>query len=331
MDISIIICTYNPEERIFSRCLHAVQNFTRGNLKVEVLLIDNNSVPKLNEVDYVKQFLTTCPNAKYIAAIDPGLTYARIAGFKHAIAPVIIFFDDDNEPDENYLVAVHEILSKRKEIGVIGPGTIHVDFIDGSNKWLETKRPLFQEINLSAERYDNDLSRYQDFYPYGTGLVIRREVMQEYLDVVIHQAEISDRKGNSLISGGDKQIVWGGLKMGYLAGRTPSLKLNHIISQSRTSEGYIKRLYYYTSYSGIKAYLGVFPENEFEIRKTKKSFVGFYFTLTKCIVRNIFNRKLLATELLPCLIGKTSGFYFAFDQKKPKWLAITEKAFGLNY
>ena len=47
-----------------------------------------------------------CPNTRLILEITQGLTFARMAGYKLASAPYIIFFDDDNEPDVNYLYGV---------------------------------------------------------------------------------------------------------------------------------------------------------------------------------------------------------------------------------
>lgn len=329
MDISIILCVHNPEERVFSRCLNAIHKFKTDNLDTEIILVDNNSSIALHQVEYIKEFFIKCPNAIYVPEAKPGLTYARIAGFKQAKAPIIIFFDDDNEPCEEYLSIVHRILSNKKEVGMIGPGTVNVDFIDGSNKWLESKRPIFQEIKMTKEKYDDNKTKYQECYPYGTGLVVRKEVMRNYSEMLNSRSLISDRNGDLLISGGDSQIVWCGIKMGFYAGRIPSLKLTHIIPGSRTTEAYLKRLHYSLGYSETKTLLGVFEEEK--IRLSKKSSFTFYFVLLKCMVRNIFDRKKLLIEYIPNLIGKNSGYYFAFGEKKPQWLKLTEKAFQLNY
>lgn len=331
MDISVIICTYNPEERIFSRCLNAIRALRKNDLRVEVILVDNNSLPSLVNLDYVASFLSVTPSSRCIKETKPGLTYARIAGFRAASAPVVIYFDDDNEPARDYLLTANQVLLEKKEVGMLGPGVVRVDFIDGSNKWLESERPLFQEINLSSEMYNNVLTSYEECYPYGTGLVLRKEIMEKYCRVVESQGEISDRKENSLVGGGDLQIVWTGIKLGYYAGRTPQLEMVHVIPKSRTTGSYIRKLCYSLGYSETKCRLGVFPENEQTIKREKKTFFQFYFVLAKSILRYIFNLKFLFTHKIPNIVGRASGYYYAFGEKRPGWLLMAENLFGLKY
>jgi glycosyltransferase involved in cell wall biosynthesis len=330
MDISIIICTHNPQERIFKRCLEAVQNLKRGSLNVEVLLIDNNSVPALNESDYIKHFLLQCTGTKYIRENKPGLTYARMAGFKNAIAPVFILFDDDNEPEESYLLGVNDFLLRVPQIGVFGPGIVAVDFIDGPGNWLEKKRKIFQEKAVTTEQWDQITDSYQECYPYGTGMVVKREVIN-YYELISSQNETSDRKENSLISGGDVQIVLSGIKAGYAAGCTPLLKINHLIPWQRTSDSYLRKLSYSTAYSYTKAYLGVFPEKEKKFLGKKISFIKFCFIFIKCVISSLVNNKRLFNNVIPALVGDVSGYYYAFNEKRPYWLLVTEKVFNLNY
>lgn len=330
MDISVIICTYNPEARIFSRCLNAVRDLYKDDLNVEVILVDNNSSPALTNQDYVAAFLTAT-GARCITEKKPGLTYARIAGFNASSAPVVIYFDDDNEPGKNYLLTANKVLAEKKEVGLVGPGIVRVDFIDGSDQWLESERPLFQELSIPLAIYGHVLTSYQEFYPYGTGLILRRAIMQQYCYLVEAQGEISDRKGSSLVGGGDIQVVWTGIKMGYHAGRTPYLTMQHIIPKSRTTSAYIKKLSYSLGYSETKTRLGVFPEHEQKIKMEKKNFVQFYFLLAKSIARYSFSPKFLFLRQVPNIVGRASGYYYAFNKKKPAWLVIAEDLFNVKY
>ena len=54
--LSIIICTYNPDENIFSRCLDAIKKASLENIPHQILIIDNNSSNKLDEQEYFKIF-----------------------------------------------------------------------------------------------------------------------------------------------------------------------------------------------------------------------------------------------------------------------------------
>ena len=59
IDYSVVICTYNPDEEIFKRCLAAVECLDKTLLKIEILLIDNNSTTPIGTLECVKNFLDT--------------------------------------------------------------------------------------------------------------------------------------------------------------------------------------------------------------------------------------------------------------------------------
>ena len=59
-NLSIIICTYNPDENIFSRCLDAIKKASVDYRPHEILIVDNNSSNKLSEQEYCKIFCNDC-------------------------------------------------------------------------------------------------------------------------------------------------------------------------------------------------------------------------------------------------------------------------------
>ena len=54
---SIIICTYNPKEKIFSKLLLALERLKKTDFDYEIILIDNNSQIPICNLNYVSQFL----------------------------------------------------------------------------------------------------------------------------------------------------------------------------------------------------------------------------------------------------------------------------------
>ena len=118
INFSIIICTYNPNREIFQRLLNALLQFDISSPEHEVIIVDNNSNPALNENELVKSFLNKKQNSKLITEKNPGLTSARIAGIKNAKYEWLIFFDDDNEPDINYLKDASNAIAKINTVGV---------------------------------------------------------------------------------------------------------------------------------------------------------------------------------------------------------------------
>jgi hypothetical protein len=79
--------------------------------------------------------------------------------------------------------------------------------------------------------------------PWGAGLCVRREVAQAYCEHCERcRIQITDRRGNSLSSSGDKEISFVCCSNGLGIGIFPELKVNHLIPQHRLSEDYIVRL-----------------------------------------------------------------------------------------
>lgn len=261
-DIAIVICTYNPDEQTFSRTLKAVESLKIPHfLKIECVVVDNNSSTSISELSYVQSFLKNCTWAKLITEYNQGLTFARIAGVISTTAPIIIFFDDDNEPTQDYLQIVNNCLEEHRCIAALGPGKIHVEFLEPVSDWFKKNfSGYFQERNAEYTEYGCLIGKWTDFYPFGTGLVVKREVFEKYYEnFQAGKLNSTDRKGNSLSSGGDIQIVWQAVNMGLAAGICSELNIKHLIPKKRSNLQYIKRLRFGTAASYLPALLSSFP------------------------------------------------------------------------
>ena len=289
LDYSIVICTYNPDEDLFTRCLKAVERLDKESLKIEILLMDNNSTKPIDALGCVKSLLKNEPNSKLILVKEQGLTHARVAGIEAAKGKNIVFFDDDNEPDSNYLQELKRLNAIHEHVAAWGPGIVNVDFTGGIDKALEGfARAAFQQRETDYIAYSN-LRSWQECYPFGTGLSVRTDLLTSYISMLKTGAfSMTDRKGNSMSSGGDTQMVLFFVKSGFAAGVSPGLKMVHIVPCKRANFQYLQRLSYgtYLCYSQLQ--VEVFPEKFDTISKylisegrfTKKvltNFVKFWF------------------------------------------------------
>lgn len=259
---SIVTCAYNPLPEIFDRLLKAVVaigSFAQTP-EFEIIIVDNNSSPALETRPQVQDFLTALPHARLIRETKPGLTNARIAGVNAAKADWIIFFDDDNEPHADYLTHASRLIQQHPNAGVLGPGNITVHFLGTPAPFALEHKFLFQERKFTQTTLDN-VRWGQTAYPIGTGMIVRRDILQAYMaNVASGQYTMTDRIGNSLISGGDIQILLTGIKIGWYAGSSPDLKLNHLISERKSSYRKMLQLIYMTSASAVRLYNEVFPD-----------------------------------------------------------------------
>jgi glycosyltransferase involved in cell wall biosynthesis len=293
LGISILICTYNPEKQIFRRTLKSVDNLKiPAGVPVECIIIDNNSSIPVEQLDYVREFLDRCPWAKVIQETQQGLTFARIAGFRVAENSLIVFIDDDNEVSPQYLEVVVDLFITYPSVGAWGPGNINVEFMGNVSEWFqENFRTLFQDRSAEYNEYGCIRQTWTYFYPFGTGLAVRKNILEQYYNEVKNGNLCStDRQGKSLSSGGDNQIVWEAIKMSYAAGVAASLVVNHLIPASRANLNYVKRLRFGTADSYIPCIVASFPE------------------LKTSIIANIPS----SIEIAIKVIGKTIKYFFTF-------------------
>jgi glycosyltransferase involved in cell wall biosynthesis len=293
-DLAIVICTYDPIEEIFSRTLRAVQKLTiPADTIVECVIVDNNNVPQLVSRPYVAEFLASTPWASVVTEARQGLAYGRVAGIEATTAPIVIFFDDDNEPAADYLCAARDCVARHPEVYVWGPGKTVVDFISPvSQAFRKEYSGLFQEREFGQLQYGCVPAKWEAYYPFGTGMVVWREVMQRYADRLLSGALARPgRSGRKLSSGEDIQIVWEAVKMGKAAGVAPTLRMTHIISTSRASLQYIAKLVYGTGSSYLPALVESFPGERPHLEAINITNYEIVRRLLRIAIRNVLRMR----------------------------------------
>ncbi|NBB22938.1 glycosyltransferase [Runella sp. CRIBMP] len=267
MFFSIITCAHNPDLSIFERLVKAVDSLKLTNeLDFEWIIVDNNSSVAIENITFIQKFLSDNGRLKVIKEFKPGLTNARITGVNNSKGDWIIFFDDDNEPKADYLLNSFLLCKSFPNVRCWGPGIVSVEFTEGETEgWLLDKKFIFQEKFVAGNLYSN-ANHWVDVYPAGTGLVIKREMLENYiLKINSGDYTLTDRLGDELSSGGDTQIVFNVVKNGFCAGVSESLVINHLINKKKRSFHYLKRLFYLTNSSYLKAHNEVFVDSPFPL------------------------------------------------------------------
>lgn len=256
---SLAICTYNPDSRLLERLIGVIQNFLTEPLLDQVVIVDNNSSPPVSSYIFVRELLASSAKVRCVVEIKQGLTFARCRAAAEISSPFVVFFDDDNEPAANYLSILAHYFKNYSNVGCWGPGEIAVEYVDPVTPWFEQNREYFQQ-RKSDFAYGCVPAAWEPYYPNGTGLAMRREVLQRYV-LAVQQGELqaTDRKGKSLASGGDAQMLWEGVKMGYAAGLIPELRCNHLIPSSKANFSYLRKLRFGIASSFIPTLIESFP------------------------------------------------------------------------
>ncbi len=260
LKIDIAIATHNPDRRTLGRLMSAIRRLVGLSEVDSVMLVDNNSNPRLDGDAEVASFLSEVVGTRYLYETVPGLTAARCRAIRESKADVIVFFDDDNEPAADYLTVLRDHFLRYPNVGVWGPGTVKVDFLDETPEEIRSRPELFQEAKRKFGFACID-GYYGEVSPLGTGFAVRRSVLAKYEQLVTEGVLcLTDRQGKSLSSGGDVQILWEATKMGLACGVIPELVCGHLINAKKANIDYLGRLEYGCAGSFAPAIQQSFPE-----------------------------------------------------------------------
>jgi glycosyltransferase involved in cell wall biosynthesis len=236
--ISVIICTHNPCFNYLRRCIVALETQTFPRDQWELLVVDNASSPdKAPRPD-----LSWHLQSRSVHEGKLGLTPARLRGIREASGDLVVFVDDDNVLDADFLATAHRISQERPFLGSWS-GQCRPEFEEPPPEW--TRRYWG---NLVLREFDKDvwsnLPRLPETMPCGAGLCVRRAVALHYLH--LHESGKRsfqfDRRGDSLLSGGDNDLAGCACDIGLGVGLVAALKLTHLISPARLTVDYLARL-----------------------------------------------------------------------------------------
>lgn len=246
-ELSVILCTHNPRPDYFEATMAGLRAQTLPSEQWEFLLIDNaNEEGRKPVVD-----LSWHVRARMLVEEQLGLTPARLRGIREAKGDLLVFVDDDNVLDPDYLETALRIAAEKPFLG----------------SWSGQCRPVFEEEppewtrrywgNLVIRQFNEDrwsnLPRLAETMPCGAGLCVRRDAARHYL--TLHETGKRsfqlDRTGGLLLSGGDNDLAACACDVGLGVGLVSGLHLNHLIPPSRLTVDYLARLAEGIHYSGV--------------------------------------------------------------------------------
>lgn len=249
MKISVIICTYNPSDIHFTKCIEAIEAAHMHERIDEVIIVDNNSLPSLNERPYLQEY---CKRFDLISVVNEpvqGLTYARLKGIEVSKGDLLIFIDDDNIIYPDFFLNSKKLFYSHPTIGSFS-GQIFLQFDFAPPQWSKRYWGMLVSREFQEDASSNLLS-FEGPIPCGAGLCVRREVAEFYhkLHFSGKRKLILDRSKDSLMSAGDNDLALCSLDVGLRYGLFECLKVNHLIPAYRVEKAYLKRLAYGIYYS----------------------------------------------------------------------------------
>jgi hypothetical protein len=247
MKLSVLLCTRNPRPDYLRRVLAALRAQDLPKAQWELLLLDNASEKRLADI----WDLSWHPHARHLREAQLGKTAVMLSGIHQAQGHVLVIVDDDNILARNYLTTALEKMATHPQVGVWS-GTNRPEFEVHPTPWKRAFMPYLAINFETADRISSDLESAP--LPIGAGMVLRREVAQEYwrwMAAVAPKRKVAlSRCGTGLFAGEeDTEVGIVAIKNGFACGRTPSLQLTHLMPSHRLAASYLFRIVRDISYS----------------------------------------------------------------------------------
>jgi glycosyltransferase involved in cell wall biosynthesis len=247
LPISVIICSHNPRSDYLTRVLEALRGQTLCRERWELLLIDNASGEPLS----TRFDLGWHTHGRHVHEEQLGLTPARLRGIKEASGEVLVFVDDDNVLDPDYLEVTLRLSLAWPLLGAWG-GSIQGEFEVNPPEWTKQYWGYLAIKECTRDTWSNLVSR-NEAMPVGAGLCIRKNIAKRWTELVVDdpRRQLLGRKGASLSGAEDEDLARTACEMGMGTGRFTSLHLTHLIPQTRLDEEYLVRLVHDITCSGM--------------------------------------------------------------------------------
>jgi glycosyltransferase involved in cell wall biosynthesis len=167
----------------------------------------------------------------------PGLTQARLKGISVSKSDVILFCDDDNWLQDDYLLVGMQRLNNQPSIGILGGLGEAVSTIPLPS-WFEAHQNFYA---VGPQFSQPGIVRGARNVVYGAGMFMVKSAFEKITAAGFNPIS-SDRKGNQLSSGGDSELCLAFQLAGHQIYYDDLLIFKHFIEEKRLTPDYLQRL-----------------------------------------------------------------------------------------
>jgi glycosyltransferase involved in cell wall biosynthesis len=313
--VSVIICCYNGASRILETLRFLVSQKINDKLQWEIIVIDNASTDDTHNI--VREFIkhtSSSINFRLIREDLPGLINARKKGIENAKYDILIFCDDDNHFECDYIEQAFNLMIDKPEVAIAG-GWCKPKLPFYPGKWIEAN---YGALAVGAKAKQ---SGYVDWV-FGAGMVVRKEIFEE-LRLRGISLLLTGRLGAKQTSGDDAELCQLGRFIGHKVYYSQDLVLHHKISAHRLTRWNFVKVNYRNVYMVAYFYLLHKLINN-RMERPSKLYLGFLATRIK-----------QATFFLPRMILGNNNFYcfvmFFQNAQLFFWLFFRRKEFFETY
>lgn len=234
--ISVVLCCYNSSGVIVPTMVSLRRQKVPPGCGYEVILVDNNchdDTVSLAE----RAWGASAPPLHIIRELRPGLIYARKAGVLQAKYSILLFVDDDNMLEPDWIIRLMEMYQRRPEIG--GAGGYNIPLLEEG-----VQRPVWFDkysgaYGCTPPHKRPEVSAYKTAL-VGAGLSLRTNLARLIFDSSLPFFLIG-RTQDTLNRGDDSEICFRAGLMGWKLWYEKKLRLQHVILGRRLNWEYVLR------------------------------------------------------------------------------------------
>ncbi len=238
--VSVIICCYNSSFRLPETLKYLSLQEGTENIPWEIIIVNNASTDNTVIVAQNEWDQYTLPHTigfNIVNETRAGLSNAREKGIKESKYEYLLFCDDDNWLNPNYIKLGFEIFNNKPGVAIIGGFGIEAPEISPP-KWFEKHKFSYAIGAHGPQSGDITISRGD---VYGAGAWFRKSIL-----ILLYQngfkSILSDRKGKDLTSGGDNELCICIKILGFKIWYCEDLKFLHFIPKDRLTLAYLLKL-----------------------------------------------------------------------------------------
>jgi glycosyltransferase involved in cell wall biosynthesis len=182
-------------------------------------------------------------SARHIREAIPGLTPARLRGIAEASGELLVFVDDDNVLEPDFLQKARTLADSFPQLGAFGAGSIRAEFETSPSEEVLKYTGMLALRETDRAHWSNTIA-FSPSIPYGAGLCVRRNVALAYAKCIAQDALRGqlDRGSTDLLSCGDVDLALMACQEGMGTGVFPELVVTHLIPSCRLENEYLVRL-----------------------------------------------------------------------------------------
>ena len=233
--ISVVICCHNSAKRLPDTLLHLSRQKVPADLQWETVVVDNASTDETMAA--AQRFAEHHPglNIRIVREMELGQTYARLRGLREMRGNIVLFVDDDNWLDSEYVAMVADTFLTHPEISALG-GMSAAVFEQSPPAWM-SRHQRWYAVSGFPESSD-ELTEVE--FLWGAGTAFRRCALDE---AVSKPLRITGRRGTALQAGDDNELCCRLRAQGKRLFCHSGLRFQHYLPQQRVQWDYLRRLH----------------------------------------------------------------------------------------